>query len=711
MAETTELRIAGMDCAECAAHVEHAVKRIPGVAKIETYPMSLKAKVEYDPNRASLDTITGAIEKAGYSILPQDRLETAGEGALLGQRLGFALAGVFALILIIVIGGEATGLFDRVQDFVPRWVGAAIVIAAGGTIFWKVLRNAAQLRATSHTLMSIGALAALAVGAWLTSLIVVAFMRIGEAVEGYTTDKARDALRTLTRMSPQTARILRTTKTGGALGMLREEEVEVPVGEVKVGDVCVVRPGERVPVDGIVLEGAATIDQSAITGESMPVEAAAGGGVRAASIVSLGSLRVRAERVGEDTTFGRIIKLVEHTEAHRADVQRFADKFTNYFLPLVAGVALVTFLVTRDVLNAAAVLVIACSCSVALATPVAVLATTGASAKRGVLVKGGKHLERLAKADVLLVDKTGTLTYGKPRVTDIVPLDELAPDDILRLVASAERDSEHPLALAIRAMAKERSLDLAKPTSFRTMPGIGLEAIVDGRRVAVGNGRLAPALDEHPDAHRLARAGKTVAHVLIDDDHAAIIALQDTPRPEAKAALSALRERHAIKHIQILTGDSEETAAAIAGQLGVGYRARLLPEDKIRVVREHQAAGRVVVMVGDGVNDAPALAQADVGIAMRGGTDVAMDAAHVVLMRDDWTLIPEAFARAKRTMGIIRGNLVFTAVFNLAGMGLAATGVIPLVFAAAAQSIPDVGIMANSARLLKDKTEKGAYLA
>ena len=702
---TTELRIKGMDCAECAGHVEKALRPLPGVVRVETFPLSLKAKVTHDPARAPLDAIRRAIEKAGYSLLPSDRLEAEEEGAAIGARLGFTLGGVFVVVLLIVIGGEATGLLDRVQDFLPWWAGVLVVLAAGGTIFWKVAKDAAGLRATSHTLMSLGALAALAVGAWLTALIVVAFMRIGEAVEDYTTDKARDALRNLTRMAPQTARVVRTTKTGGALGLLREEEVEVPVGEVKQGDVCVVRPGERIPVDGSVLSGEATVDQSAITGESMPTEVREGSKVHAASIASLGSLRVRAERVGEDTTFGRIIKLVEDTEAHRADVQRFADKFTNYFLPIVATVALATLLFRRDVLAAASVLVIACSCSVALATPIAVLATTGASAKRGVLVKGGKHLERLAKADVLLLDKTGTVTEGKPRLTDVVPLDGRKREAVLRLVASAERDSEHPLALAIRTASSEEKLDIAQPTQFRTMPGTGLEAVVEGHKVAVGNHRLAIGLADHEQAHRLAREGKTVVHVLLDGEHAAILALEDTLRPEAKAALDELRAKHAVGHIEILTGDNEETARAIAGQLGVAYRAQLLPEEKIKVVREHQAAGRVVVMVGDGVNDAPALAQADVGIAMGGGTDVAMDAAHVILMRDDWLLIPEAFIRAKRTMRVIRGNLIFTGIFNVAGMSLAAFGFVPPVYAAAAQSIPDVGILANSATLLKDKGE------
>lgn len=711
---TTELRIEGMDCAECAGHVEKALHKTAGVKRVETYPMSLKAKIVHDDALAPLPAIHAAIEGAGYHVTAKAASGEETEGSLSGTRMGFVLGGVFALVLLVVIGGEATGLLRRATAFVPWYVGAILVLAAGGTIFWKVLKNAIHLRATSHTLMSLGAIAALAVGAWVTSLIVILFMRIGERVEGYTTDKARDALRNLTRIAPQTARLLRMTKSAGALGVLREEEVEVPVGEVKVGDVILVRPGERIPVDGKVIVGNASVDQSALTGESMPLDVQEGSDVRAASIATLGSLRVRAERVGEDTTFGRIIKLVEDTEAHRADVQRFADKFTNYFLPVVASIALLTWLLSGNVLAAASVLIVACSCSVALATPIAVLATTGSSAKRGLLIKGGKHLERLAKADTILVDKTGTLTEGKPRLTDIILMSAGDENELLRLVASAERDSEHPLARAVLDAAKARNLPLASITRFRTIPGSGLEAEVNGKLVRIGNHRLASDLADSASASELAKEGKTVVYVTIDEKPAALLAFRDTLRADAKLALADLRSRHRVERVEMLTGDNEETARAIAAELGITYHAQLLPEDKIRIVREHQAKGRVVVMVGDGVNDAPALAQSDVGIAMNGGTDVAMDAAHVILMRDDWLLVPLAFEKARKTMRVIRANLIFTAAFNIIGMGLAAFGFVPPVYAAAAQSIPDVGILANSATLLKDektikdKTNKAA---
>lgn len=687
---TTELRIEGMDCAECATHVERALKPLPGVERVETYPMTLRARIRHDPQIAPVEILKEEINKAGYEILTEDPLREGVRGVQLGKHLGFALGAVFALILGLVIVGEASGLLERLRDLVPWWAGALVVLAAGATMFWNVLRSALRRQATSHTLMTLGAFAALAVGEWTAALIVVAFMRIGQWIEAYTTDRARDALRALTRLAPQTAHVVQPDGT----------ERDVPVAMVQPGQVCMVRPGERIPVDGVILSGAATIDQAAITGESTLVEAGPGRHVYAATIAGLGSLRVQAERVGQDSTFGRILRLVEDTEAHRAHVQRFADKFTNYFLPLVVAVAVSTYLVRRDILAAAAVLVVACSCAVALATPVAVLASTGAGAKRGVLVKGGKYMERLAQADTLLVDKTGTLTSGRPRVTTIVATGMIRETEVLAWAASAEQDSEHPLARAIVRAAHEQDVSLMRATGFRSIPGLGVEATVDGLHVKVGTPRFVGA----PSAPASTPDGQTTVHVSIDGVQVGSVGFQDTPRPEAKAALARLRAEFGIQRIELLTGDNEATAASTAKDLGIAYRSNLLPEDKIRIVREHQAQGHVVVMVGDGVNDAPALAQADVGIAMGSGTDVAMDAAHVVLMRDDWALVPEAFHRSRRTLAVIRGNLFFTAAFNLVGMALAATGALPLVFAASAQSIPDVGILANSARLLREPT-------
>jgi P-type Cu+ transporter len=394
---------------------------------------------------------------------------------------------------------------------------------------------------------------------------------------------------------------------------------------------------------------------------------------------------------------------VEEAEGNRADVQRIADRFSGYFLPIVATIAAMTYLIGRDPLATAAVLVVACSCSLALATPIAMLATIGGAAKEGLLIKGGKHIEALDRADVVLVDKTGTLTLGQPRITDIIPLNGVSIDEALAVSAAVERDSEHPLAGAIRRAAAENGITVL-PTvdDFQALPGHGVRARIDGRVVSVGHRRMIGHGDLSAAAGIEAQ-GKTAIIVARDDEPIAVLGAADTLRPEVPAALAQLREM-GLRHIELLTGDNERTAAALATQLGIAYRANLLPEDKIAVVRDHQAHGRTVVMIGDGVNDAPALAQANVGVAMgAAGTDIAMEAAHVALMRDNWMLVPELLRTARRTMGVVRLNLGFTGVYNVVGLGLAAFGFLPPMLAAAAQSLPDLGILGNSTRLLRNQ--------
>lgn len=690
MAKTVRLEvpIKGMDCAQCAHHVEKAIAQLPGVAAVEVFLAAEKAVVHGDPHKLDLAAIRQAVASAGYSV--PEMPEAPASRERMPRHFTLLLAAVFALVLLVVVAGEWLGLFGKLNAAVPFPLGLALVLVGGYPVFRNVLRAALRRQVTSHTLMTLGAFAALGVGEWVAAAIVVLFMRVGDFVERFTGESARRAVRDLTFLAPQTARVQR-----------EGDEVEVPVGQVKPGETVIVRPGERIPVDGEVVAGHATVDQAAITGEAMPVEVGPGSQVFAATLATLGSLRIRATRVGEDTTFGRVIKLVEEAEAHRAEVQRLADKFSSYYLPVVAGVAAVTWLLSRNPLAAAAVLVVACSCSFALATPVAVLASVGAAAKRGLLIKGGKYLEELARADVLLVDKTGTLTLGQPQITDVVSLGNSLSAEILKLAASAERYSEHPLAQAVREAARAQSLQLLEPEGFSALPGVGVKAQLNGQEVMVGNPRLLLAEATPPVAHALEAQGKTLLVVLVDGKAVGLLAAADTLRPEVPIAFSQLRAL-GIQHIELLTGDNPKAAAALAETLGVPFRASLLPEDKIRIVKEYQAQGRRVVMVGDGVNDAPALAQANVGIAMgAAGTDVALEAAHAALMREDWTLVPALFRLARRTMRVVSGNLVFTAVYNLAGLSLAAVGLLPPTVAAAAQSLPDLGILANSARLLR----------
>lgn len=684
-----ELPVGGMDCAECTRHVEHALAAVPGVVSVQVLLSAEKAILRLDPSAVSLDQLRAAVTDAGYSV--PDSNESAAEARQTGytHKVWTVMALVFGAVLFVVVIGEWLGLFEAITERVPFWLGAALVVISGWPVFRNVARATWQRQITSHTLMTIGVIAALAVGQWATAAVVVFFMRVGDYVERFTAEGARKAVRNLTAMAPQQARVVRD----GA-------EVEVPVAAVQPGEIVVVRPGEKIPVDGVVIDGHATINQAAITGESLPVEAAAGAHVFAATIAQLGSLRVRTERTGSDTTFGRVIRLVEEAEANRADVQRFADKFSAYYLPIVLAIALLTLLIRQDALAMAAVLVVACSCSIALATPVAMLAAIGNAARQGVLIKGGKYIETLARADVLLIDKTGTLTLGRPHIEEVIPFNGMSAQAVLGLAASAERYSEHPLADAVRIRAVEEGLTLQEPAQFSAVPGKGVVAEVEGRRVTVGSHTLTTAA--LPTVDRLGVEGKSRLWVSCDDEIVGLLTATDTLRNEIPVALQRLRAM-GVDNIELLTGDHAAVAEPLAQLLGIGYRADLLPEDKIAVVKAHQAQGKIVVMVGDGVNDAPALAQADVGVAMgAAGTDVALEAAHIALMRDDWMLTPAVFALARRTMRVVKTNLFLTAVYNIAGLSLAAMGILPPILAAAAQSIPDLLIVGNSARLLRN---------
>lgn len=693
--KTIEVPVKGMDCAECTQHVQHAIAGLSGVESVNVFLASEKAVICLDPSRVEMPVIRKAVADAGYSIPENHRAKTEteeGTAADFTKRILTLFAVVFGLVLFVVVVGEWLGLLERLTEHLPFWLGAGLVILAGSPIFRNIIRSALHRQITSHMLMSLGVLAALGVGQWATAAVVVCFMYVGEYVEAFTTERARRAVKNLAALAPMTARVERDG-----------QEIEVPIEEVRIGDAVIVRPGEKIPVDGQVIDGQATVNQAALTGESIPVEGSVGANVFAATIAQLGSLRVRAIHTGADTTFGHVIKLVEEAEANRADVQRFADKFTVYYLPIVAGVAAITFLLSRNPLATAAVLVVACSCSIALATPIAMLASVGAAAQRGLLIKGGKYLEALARADVVLVDKTGTLTLGKPHVTDVVSLNGIGETELLALAASAERDSEHPLAEAVRNAAKEKNLALVPPRDFQAVPGMGIRALVNNKSVVVGNRRLISGATRSAFAQELEAQGKTLLFVAVQTELAGVLAASDMLRPEVPEALMQLRAL-GVKKIELLTGDNERTASALARQLGVDVRANLLPQDKIAIVKEYQNKGHTVVMVGDGVNDAPALAQANVGIAMgAAGTDIALEAAHVALLRDDWLLVPDVFRIAQRTLRVVKTNLAFTALYNTVGLTLAAFGILPPILAAAAQSLPDLGILANSSRLLRQR--------
>lgn len=685
--QTIEIPIAGMDCTECTQHVQRAISGVDGVKKVDVFLSSEKAIVQLNPSVAKMDNIRSAVKNAGYSVASkEEETKTPNAGLADFSRRMFTAFGIaFGAVIIIVVLGEWLGLLDGLTQLIPFPVGVALVLLGGAPIFLNVIRATLNRQIIAHTLMSIGAIAAFVVGEWTTAMVVIFFMHIGGYTERLTAEGARRAVKDLTAMAPQTARI---EKDG--------EEKEIRIADVQLDDIVIVRPGEKIPVDGEVIAGHAAVDQSSVTGEAMPVEAGIGSQVRGATILKQGTLKVRTQAVGAQSMFGRVIKMVEEAEAHRADVQQFADKFSAYYLPVVASIAALTFLFSRNPLATAAVLLVACSCTIALATPIAMLATIGMNAKHGVLIKGGKYIETLARANVLLIDKTGTLTLGKPVVTDIIALNGMDEHTLLSRAASADRYSEHPLADALRRSAYERGLVLSEITNFESHTGKGVQASVDGRKVFVG--KSAHAIPEQ--AREFEAQGKTVLYVSIDDSLAGFIAVSDTLRNEVPDALREAK-RLGIKKVELLTGDNERTASSVAGALNISYRAGLMPEDKIRIVKEYQAQRNIVVMAGDGINDAPALAQANVGIAMKAGTDIAIEAAHITLLREDWMLIPQVIAAAQRTMRVVKGNLGFTAAYNIVGLALAAFGFLPPMLAAALQSIPDLGILGNSARLLK----------
>jgi Cd2+/Zn2+-exporting ATPase/Cu+-exporting ATPase len=690
-----ELIVAELHCADEAAQIEGALGRLPAVTGVRTSVAAHKVLVRYDPRGIGPDELQAAIARLGMTV------RAGGEPALarpagLGERLGAVFVTVVAIVVLVGILGERLGLFEAVAARVPAWLTLSAVLIGGYPIFRNVLRALRNRTVTSYALMTLGIVGALLIRQYAAAAVIVFFMRLGDFLERFTTERSRQAIRALLTLAPETARV----ESDG-------REVEMPAADVRAGQIIVVKPGERIAVDGRVLAGHGAVNQAPITGESMPVEKAVGDPVFAATVLARGFLRVATERVGAATTFGRILTLVEEAETHKAPVQRFADRFTAYYIPVVVGAALLTYLVGRDPSAAVAVILVACSCAIAMATPTVVLASVGRAARRGLIVKGGRSLEALAKVDTLVMDKTGTVTFGAPRVTEVVALDGFGEADVLARAAAVERYSEHPVASAVVAEAQRQGLSIGSPEAFEVLPGEGVVASVGTDQTACGTARLLArrgvslpraALDR---ATTLEAAGRTVVYLAAGSRLLGLIAVADTLRPEVPEALTRLRAL-GLRRILLLTGDNERVARALAVELGVDYRAECLPEEKIEVVRQLQAGGAVIAMVGDGINDAPALAQADVGIAMgAAGTDAAIEAAHVALMRDDWRLVPEAIEIGRRAFRTIQQNLWFTAAYNVGGILLAALGWLPPIGAAAAQSLPDVAVMLNSSRLLR----------
>lgn len=546
--------------------------------------------------------------------------------------------------------------------------------------------------------------------------IVITLILMGRLLEARARARTGGAIRALMGLQAKTARVERD----GA-------EQDIPIAEVQVGDIVLVRPGEKIPVDGEVLDGTSRVDESMLTGEPLPVEKKAGDTVIGATLNTSGSFRFRATKVGHDTVLAQIVRLVQDAQGSKAPIQRLADTVSGTFVPIVLCLAIATFVVwfiaapvesrlTMALLTSVSVLVIACPCALGLATPTAIMVGTGRAAQSGILIKGGQALETAHKLTAIVLDKTGTITEGKPQVTDVLAhgIDE---NELLRLVASAERGSEHPLGAALVASAQQRGLALAQPQGFQAVAGHGIEASVDARRVLIGNGRLFSERGIEVDqstAQQFAEAGKTPVFTAVDGAFAGVIAIADAPKPSSRAAIEKL---HSLGlKVLMLTGDNQHTAQAIARQVGVDeVIAEVLPQDKAAQIKKLQAAGEIVAMVGDGINDAPALAQADIGIAMGQGTDVALEAADITLVRGDLSGVASSIALSKATIQNVKQNLFFAFIYNVLGIPIAAgvlyfwTGwLLSPIIAALAMALSSVSVVTNALRLRGFRVERGA---
>lgn len=714
--QMSQFRVVGMHCASCVTRVEAALQKVPGVQSARVNLANETATVEHAPD-VSLARLRQAVEQVGYQAEDPTTSVDAHEHAQAGERrLLTVRLGVAAGLTVLIFAGMAL-----------RWPGWLLLALATPVQFWcgwpfyratwAILRHGST---DMNTLIAMGTSAAylysLAVvllpgarGGHLyfdTSAAIIALILLGRLLEATAKGRAGRAIKALIRLQPRTATVVRDG-----------EERQVPTEEVAIDDIIIVRPGERLPADGEVTEGTASIDESMITGESIPVSKQEGDAVIGATVNLTGSFKYRATRVGSETTLGQIIRLVEQAQASKAPIQRLVDRVAAIFVPIVIGVAIVTFLLwlvvgsdhdlPRALIPAVAVLIVACPCALGLATPTAIMVGTGRGAEGGVLIRDAEALERAGRVNTVVLDKTGTLTVGRPSVTDVVAASAVAEDELLRLAASAERRSEHPLGAAIVAAANERGIALAEPEAFEVAAGVGIAATVHGRRITVGS--LAELRERGVDpgelatrAEALARAGQTPVFVCEDDHALGVLGIADSVKDTAAGAIRGLRRRGV--EVVMLTGDNQQTASAVAKQLGIDrFLAEMRPEGKTERVRSLHREGRLVAMVGDGINDAPALAAADVGIAIGTGTDVAIEASDVTLVGGDPRGIVSALDLSRATVAVIKQNLFWAFIYNVILIPMAAFGRLDPVYAAGAMAISSVSVVLNSLRLRRLK--------
>ncbi|MFT5875935.1 MAG: Cu+-exporting ATPase [Clostridium sp.] len=734
------LKIEGMTCAACAKNIERVSKKLPGVIEANVNFATEKLSISFEPSLVRTADIKKAIEKAGYKALEDesnvdlDKEKKEKEIKALWNR--FLISAIFGvpLLLVAMVPMIALRLNIMMPDNINPMMHVKLfallqlvlvipIMVTGRKYFIVGFKSLFRLSPNMDSLISMGASAAFLYSIFAvyeiligntgyemyfeSAGIILTLVTLGKYLETVTKGKTSEAIKKLMGLVPKTAIIIRDDK-----------EVEISIDEVEVGDIVVVKPGAKMPVDGEVVEGTTSVDESMLTGESMPVEKSIGHKIIGASINKNGAIKFKATKVGKDTALAQIITLVENAQGSKAPIANLADVISSYFVPVVIVLALVSSIawllagqsVVFSLTIFISVLVIACPCALGLATPTAIMVGTGKGAEYGVLIKSGVALETAHKIQTIVFDKTGTLTEGKPKVTDIITVEGTSQNYLLQIAASAEKGSEHPLGEAIVKGAEEKSLEFKKVESFKAIPGYGIEVSIDGNKIVLGNRKLMIeskiSLEKLEEvSNKLAEDGKTPMYIAIENKLSGIIAVADTVKENSKKAIETLHSMGI--EVAMITGDNKRTAAAIAAQVGIDIvLAEVLPEDKANEVKKLQAEGKKVAMVGDGINDAPALAQSDIGIAIGSGTDVAMESADIVLMRSDLMDVPTALQLSKKTITNIKQNLFWAFGYNILGIPIA-MGVLHLfggpllnpIIAALAMSFSSVSVLTNALRL------------
>ena len=737
------IKVTGMTCASCVRAIERNVSKVEGVSTVNVNLATERVEVEYDAGSTEMTTIKETIRRAGYTVVetePGDLVDyerELREKEKKSFRMRLLVAIIFTIPLFYIAMGSMVGLpvprFLR-PDLHPLNFGLiqlalVIPVMVAGYRFYTVgFSRLVKLEPNMDSLIAIGASAAFLYGIYAiiqviegkiefahdlyfeTAGMIIALIMLGKYLESISKEKTSAAIKKLMGLAPKTATVVRG-----------EQELVIPIEEVKVGEVLLVKPGEKIPVDGEVVEGRTSVDEAMLTGESIPVEKSVGSKVTGASINLNGSIKFKATKVGKDTVLAQIIKLVEEAQGSKAPIAKMADIIAGYFVPVVILIAVLAGLawylsgmsLTFALTILITVLVIACPCALGLATPTAIMVGAGKGAEYGVLIKGGEALETAHQVKMVVLDKTGTITEGKPKVTDLLVVEGGNEHDLLQWSASVEKGSEHPLGEAIVQRAQEENLSFFPVENFLALPGHGIEGEIAGRKVLLGNKKLMGErgieIILQADADRLAEEGKTPMFVAIDQKLAGIIAVADVMKPSSKRAVEKI---HAMGiEVVMITGDNRRTAEAIATQVGIDrVLAEVLPQDKASEIKKLQAEGVKVAMVGDGINDAPALAQADIGMAIGSGTDVAMESADIVLMRSDLMDVVTAIQLSKKTIRNIKQNLFWAFAYNSAGIPIAA-GLLYLfggpllnpIIAAGAMAFSSVSVVTNALRLKKFK--------